>query len=144
MRPCGLELERDVGPVRAYELGCANEQHGCGPVVLAVDCAVAGGREPGGGAVGEAGVGLPELRVIAVGLLEVVADDLVALDECLAVLVEPVGEAGVQVGTDRLGEGVVGGVADQQVAEAVTVVAREAGRGRGGRAVGERVRRAGS
>ena len=42
-------------------------------------------------------------------------------------LVEPVGEAGVQVGADRLGEGVVGGVADQQVAEAVAVVARELG-----------------
>jgi hypothetical protein len=62
--PCKLELERDVGPVRAYELGCASEQRGSGPVVLAVDRAVAGGREPGGGAVGEAGVGLPELCVI--------------------------------------------------------------------------------
>ncbi len=38
-------------------------------------------------------------------------------------LVEPVGEAGVQVGADRLGEGVVGGVADQQMAEAIAVVA---------------------
>ena len=43
-------------------------------------------------------------------------------------LVEPVGEAAVQVGTDRLGEGVVGGVADQQVAEAEPVVAGELGR----------------
>ena len=40
-------------------------------------------------------------------------------------LVEPVGEAGVEVGADRLGERVVGGVADQQVAEAVAVVAGE-------------------
>ena len=52
-----------------------------------------------------------------------VADDLVAFDERLAVVVEPVGEAGVQVGAERLGERVVGGVADQQVAEAVAVVA---------------------
>ncbi len=57
--PCGLELERDVGPVRSYELGCAIEQRGSGPVVLAIDRAVAGGREPGGGAVGEAGSGCP-------------------------------------------------------------------------------------
>ena len=35
-----------------------------------------------------------------------------------------VGEAFVQVGADRFGEGVVGGVTDQQVAEAVAVVSR--------------------
>ena len=120
--PRGLELERDVGPVRAYELGCASEQRGSGPVVLAVDRAVAGGREPGRGAVGEAASGCPSSRSVTAGLFEVVADDLVALDERVAVLVEPVGEAGMQVGADRLGERVVGGVANQQVAEAVAVV----------------------
>ena len=51
-----------------------------------------------------------------------VADDLVALDERVAVLVQPVGEAGMQVGADRLWERVVGGVADQQVAKAIAVV----------------------
>ena len=70
---------------------------------------------------------MSELGRVAGGLLEVVADDLVALDERVAVLVEPVGEAGVQVGADRLGERVVGSVADQQVAEAVAVVAGELG-----------------
>ena len=50
--PCGLELEDDVGPVRAYELGCASEQRGSGPGVLAVDRAVASGGESRGGAVG--------------------------------------------------------------------------------------------
>ena len=42
-------------------------------------------------------------------------------------LVEPVGEAVVEIGPHRLGERVVGGVPDQQVAEAVAVVARELG-----------------
>ena len=65
--------------------------------------------------------------MIADSLLEVVSDDLVPLDERLAVLVEPVGEARVQVGADCLGQGVVGGVADQEVAEAVAVVAGELG-----------------
>ena len=125
--PCGLELERDVGPVRSYELGRPSEQRGPGPVVLAVDRAPAGGGESRGGAVGELGVRLPELRLVSGCLLEVVADDLVALDQGVAVLVEPVGEAGVQVGTDRLGERVVGGIADQQMAEAVAVVAGELG-----------------
>ena len=73
----------------------------------------------------EAGIGLSELGRVAGRLLEVVADDLVALDEDVAVLVEPVGEPGMQVGADRLGECVVGGVADQQVTEAIAVVARE-------------------
>jgi hypothetical protein len=50
--PRGLELEDDVGPVWSYELGCAIEQRGSGPVVLAVDRAVASGREPGRCAVG--------------------------------------------------------------------------------------------
>src|SRR5207342_493954 len=53
----------------------------------------------------------------------VVADDLVALDERAAVLVEPTGEAGMQVGADRLRERVVGGVSNEQVAEAIAVLA---------------------
>ena len=42
-------------------------------------------------------------------------------------LVEPGREAGVEVGADRLRERVVGGVADQQVAEAKAVLACELG-----------------
>ena len=38
-------------------------------------------------------------------------------------LVEPIGEAGMQVGADRLRERVVGGVSNQQVAEAIAVLA---------------------
>ena len=42
-------------------------------------------------------VGLPELLPVAIGLLEVVAEQLVELDELGAVLREPVGEPLVQL-----------------------------------------------
>src|SRR5437763_16976891 len=85
------------------------------------------GSEPLGGTFGESRIELPELRLVAGCLLEVVADDLVTLDQGVAVFVEPIREADVELGADRLREGVVGRVADEQVAEAVTVVARELG-----------------
>ena len=62
-------------------------------------------------------IGAVELGPVAVGALEVVADDLVLLDE-RCVPVEPVGERLVELGSRLLGERVVGGVADQKVAEA--------------------------
>ena len=85
--------------------------------------------------------GLSELCLVAGGLLEVVAEDLVQLDEVGAALLEPAGEALVQLGADRLRQRVVGGVADQQVAEAEAVLARELRPGRGGSAHGGRARR---
>jgi hypothetical protein len=60
-------------------------------------------------------------------LLEVIAENLVQLDEALAVLLEPVGEAAVEIGAGRLGECVVGGVADQEMAKLVRVLAGEQG-----------------
>src|SRR5262252_3973815 len=63
--PDGLKLQRDVDPVRPYELGRAPDQQASGPVVLAVERLVSRGGEPGGGAVGEVGVGLPEIRSVA-------------------------------------------------------------------------------
>ena len=62
-------------------------------------------------------IGAVELGPVAVGALEVVAHDLVLLDE-RCVPVEPVGEGLVELGSGLLGERVVGGVADQEVAEA--------------------------
>ena len=47
------------------------------------------------------GSGIPELGLVASRLLEVVADDLVQLDELGAALVQPVGEALVQLGARR-------------------------------------------
>ena len=126
--PEGLELEREVEPMRSDELGRPGEQRGSGPGgLLTVDRAVAGGRELGGGTVGKVRVGLPKLGVVADGLFEVVAHDLVVLDQRLAVLVEPVGEARVQVWRGPPWERVVGGVADEEVPEAVGVVSGELG-----------------
>ena len=62
--------------------------------------------------------GDPELGAVAAGLLEVVAEDLVQLDQLGAVLLQPGCEALVEVGAGRFRQRVVGGVADQQVAEA--------------------------
>ncbi len=67
----------------------------------------------------------PELDQVAGRLLEVVGDDLVPLDERLPVLVEPVRETRVEIGTHRLWQGVVRSVADEQMPEAVAVLARE-------------------
>ena len=70
-------------------------------------------------------VGRAELGAVAVGLLEVVADDLVAFDERRAGLVEPAREALVQLGARCLRQRVVGRVSDQQVAEAIGIGTRE-------------------
>ena len=121
--PRSLELECEVEPERASKLHRPGQERKSRPVVEAVARTPAGSGEPRRGPFGQAGIGLSELALVAGRLLEVVADDLVALDEGVAVLVEPVGEAGMQIGADRLGKRVVGGVADQQVAEAVAVVA---------------------
>ena len=67
-------------------------------------------------------------RPVAPGLLEVVADDLVELDELRAVSSSQLGEPLVQLGARRLRQRVVRGVADQQVAEAEGVVAGELAR----------------
>jgi hypothetical protein len=82
----------------------------------------------------------PELAAVADGLLEVVAEDFVELDQLAAVLFDPAGEPFVELGAGRLREGVVGGVADEKVAEAVRVVARELGAGPAGRAPCARAR----
>ena len=61
-------------------------------------------------------------------LLEVPADDLRVLGQAVACgPLEPVGEGGVQVGAGLLGERVVRGVADEEVAEAVGVLGGQCG-----------------
>ena len=67
----------------------------------------------------------PELDAVAIGPFEVVADDLVQLDEIGSALGDPDGEALVQLRPGRFRQRVVGCVADQQVAEAKGVLARE-------------------
>ena len=71
--------------------------------------------------------GQPQLGLVVERLLEVVADDLVQLDQVARRAAQPVGEPLVQVGPGCLGQGVVGGVADQQVAEAERVLAGDNG-----------------
>jgi hypothetical protein len=72
-------------------------------------------------------VGRAELDAVAVSLLEVATQDLVELRRVGAhPLLEPPGEALVQVGPHLLGDGPVGGVLDEQVAEPEGVLARGA------------------
>ena len=70
------------------------------------------------GLLGESWIRLSEFGLVAGRLLQVEAEDLVQLDQVFAFLVEPGGQALVQLGSRRLGQGVVGGVSEQQVAEA--------------------------
>ena len=85
-------------------------------------------RQPLGGSLGELPRRLTrraELDPVAIRPLEVVADDLVELDEIGGTLGDPAGEARVQVGAGRFRERLVGRVADQQVAEAKGVLSRK-------------------
>ena len=120
----GFEGEVDLG--RRYERGGALEQADGGAVVLAEGRAVAAGGQAPPRRRGQLVVGgHPELGAVAAGLLEVVAEDLVQLDELGPVLLQPGCEALVELGAGRFRQRVVGGVADQQVAEAEAVLAGE-------------------
>ena len=102
-----------------------HEQPGRRAVVAAPKRPPPGGGEPLARRERQRLILPPELDEVAVRLFEVVADNLLALDELPAVLVEPVREASVEVGPDRLGKCVVGGVANQEVTEPVTVISCE-------------------
>ena len=68
-------------------------------------------------------VGGAELGRVPIALLEVIADELVSLDERGAMLVEPAREALVQLRARSLRQRLVGGIADEEVAEAEGVLA---------------------
>src|SRR5262245_53933862 len=102
--PHHLELERKVEVERALELDRARQKRKRTSVIQPVACTPASGGKTRRRPLREGGFGLTELGRIADGLLEVVADDLVALDESVSVLVEPVGESSMQIGADCLGE----------------------------------------
>ena len=103
----------------------ALEQLDRGGCVAASRRALAGGAQVGGGARGvlRALVDESELGRVSVSLLEVVAEDLVELDELSATLREPLREAPVELGPGRLRERLVGGVPDQEMPEPEPVVA---------------------
>lgn len=67
--------------MRPDQLRGSDEKRRCGAVVLAVDRAPAGCGQSRGGAIRQRRIGLPELCQVADGLFEVVAHDLVSLDE---------------------------------------------------------------
>src|SRR5689334_18044292 len=94
------------------------------PVAAPID-ALPGRCESPRSLLSKSRIGSAELSKIERSLLEVVAEDLVQLDQIFTVLLQPLGEAPVKVGARRLREGVVGGVADQEVAEAIGVLARK-------------------
>ena len=121
-----LDLEGEVKLDPRYERGGTLEQADGGAVILAADGAVAcGGQAAPSPRCQLVVVGQPELGPVAVGLLEVVAEELVELDERGRVLLEPESEALVEVRAHGFRERVVGGVAEQEVAEAEAVLARE-------------------
>ena len=119
-----VDLEQDVEPEGPGQLERALEQHARRAPVLSPERTAAARGEPLCGAGGELIRRLAELAAVADGLLEVVADDLVQLNELL-VGVEPLREALVELSPNALWERVVSRVADQEVAEAKAVVARQ-------------------
>ena len=121
----GRARARRPSACRPGQLERPFEQPGGGPFVAAPERTAAGGREPLASAFRESRVGLSELLLVAGGLLEVVAEDLVQLGQLVSALCQPAGEALVQLRPRRLGESVVGGIADQEVAEAEAVLTRE-------------------
>ena len=78
-----------------------------------------------GGARRQRRAGSAELLVESSGLLEVVAEHLVELDEVVPVLVEPVRESLVELGPVGLRQRFVGGVSAEEMAEAEGLLVRE-------------------
>src|SRR5580765_8164465 len=112
MRESSLVVVRENG-------GGALEERACSADVTAVEGSAARRGEVlrcAAGEAGQLGAFRVELPAVAVRLLEVIAQDLVALDELLAV--QPVRELLVQLCPPPLGQGLVGGIADQDVAKA--------------------------
>ena len=121
-----VDLEQDVEPQGPCEVQRSLEESPRCRTVFPPERAAAGGGEPVSCPCSQLVCRFPELSAIANGLLEVVAGDLVQLDQSTALL-QPAGVALVQLGPHALGQGLVGGVADQQVAEAEAVLALELG-----------------
>ena len=98
-----LDLQAEVEPERPCRQQRALEQSGCRPPVAPPVGTVPCDAQPHTRSKRHVGIRPAELVEVASRLLEVVAEDLVQLDEALAVLCEPVGEAMVQVCPRRFG-----------------------------------------
>ena len=96
----GFEGEVELG--RRHERGCALQEARRRPVVLAERRSLAAGGQAAPRLRGQRVVeGQSELGTVARRLLEVVAENLVQLDELGAVLLQPGCEALVQLGAGR-------------------------------------------
>ena len=123
-----VNFEGEVEFARRNERGRAFEQADGGGVVLPEDRAMAGRDQAAPRRSGQVSFGgHSQLGAVAAGLLEVVREKLVQLDQPGPVLLQPGCEALVEVCAGGLGQRVVGGVADQDVAEAEPVFADELG-----------------
>ena len=128
------ELRRQLEPANVpgrQHCGCALEQRPRCVDVAAAERAPSRPQQPVGRSAGEPVLVLAaraELDPEAVGLLEVVADDLVELGAVAGVALGPGGQALVQLRAEPLRHRVVGGVADEDVAEAEAVLAGEGAR----------------
>jgi hypothetical protein len=126
-----IELEHDVEACRPQQSERSPQKHEASAGVAAQVRTSSGRGQVPPCALGDVFVRLPELRPVATRLLEVVPENFVQLDQVGAMVLQPIGEAAMELGADRLRQGVIGGVADQEVPEAIGVVAR--GWGRSGR-----------
>ena len=118
-------LEGEVDLARRQEHGGALQQARGGTVVLPTRRTVAAGRQAPSRRGRQRVVGSPEIGAAATGDLEVEAEELVQLDEIGPVLLEPGREALVEACPGGFRQRVVGRVADEDVAEAEAVLARE-------------------
>ena len=113
-----IELEVNIELQRPGQLECPLKQRGGRSMVVPPEGAAAGGGEMLARPLGDSRGGLSELGLVAGCLLQVEAEDLVQPDDVGTFLVEPGGEALVQLGSSRLGQRVVRHFSDHQVAEA--------------------------
>ena len=114
-----VELERDVHVRGLQQLDRALEKTRGRAVVSPPERTPSGGADPLSRSSAEDGVRAAQLDLVPCRLLEVEPDDLVLF----STLVEPDGDSLVEVGANRLGERLVRGIADEDVAEAVCLVA---------------------
>ena len=131
--------------VRPQQCHAPAEQAGRGGNVKSVECPAAGGDQGFRSPPTErpcSTIDRRELDAISVGLLEVEADQL--LDLVAAISggpLQPVGEALVEVGSFRLGQPLVGGLANEHVAESERVAVARGPGARGGSALPDQRRR---
>ena len=121
-----LDLEPRVASVVGQQRGRALQKVEHGSKILTEDGGARSLPQPYACSHGEpARVTLPELPPIAICLLEVVADELVELDELGAMLREPVGELLMELRALRLRHALVRRVAHEEMTEAERVLSGE-------------------